>query len=204
MGDCKTLFVVFCCFIVLVILTPSSQHGFNHFPQEAPALYETRCISEPYKFPRFAADHTRKTDEPCSEDFANSKATDLIDNLTVWRNCRTPTYYGLDPAAKNCPRPKIGFICSPHKVWTCDQWLTSHRAVNCPTLFKKPRSRLQKTMKTCILPPRLRTRALVGRREANEHMSKREKCSWMFQTDWWCRGQSWRWESTAEEATKCR
>ena len=138
MGDCKTLFVVFCCFIVLVILTPSSQHGFNHFPQEAPALYETRCISEPYKFPRFAADHTRKTDEPCSEDFANSKATDLIDNLTVWRNCRSPNTELLwiwscqlslhfAPAEK-CATPKIGFGCVcarfAHKVWTCDRRLT--------------------------------------------------------------------------------
>ena len=38
----------------------------------------------------------------------------------------------------------------------------------------------------------------------SKSVSQREKCSWMFQTDWWLRGQSWRWESTAEEGTKCR
>ena len=35
-----------------------------------------------------ASNQSRKTDEPT--DFANSKATDLIDNLTVWRNCWWP------------------------------------------------------------------------------------------------------------------
>ena len=44
MADYKTLFVVFCFFIVLVKLTLISV-GFNNFPGRAPALYETLYIS---------------------------------------------------------------------------------------------------------------------------------------------------------------